>query len=278
MRSGNRWMAGVLSLLLMTGALVATASGQAILVPNSVTGDVRAFDPVDGTPLGGFELDAAVVSRPMNLADGFDGTLMVSDWNGVRLLDGTGAYLGNVTRTPLDELQCCGLTVIGTKIVVATTVDTKPFNRAGDLLPVTRGGNRDVMRVGDRILTTQYDDGNVCVFERDGTLVAIYEGIRKPVQMAALKGAGEFRLAVVGHGIINGEELPCVYLVRADGSITAFEIEGETATGIHQLESGNFLISSTAGILCYGLDGRLIATMVEGSGYSFFERCENYTR
>lgn len=253
------------------------AEAQVILVPNSMTGEVLICNAQTGSPEGSFFLGMETPS-PVNLIDGPDGKLLVSEQGAVQILNGDGSFSSTLVTT---NERMRGLFRVGgisdPKVAAAGESQTFLFPVADGAASLdSRLGNEDVVRLGNFVLTSDRDLGCLRVFSLDGSLRSSVLDLGKAAQMSPMRVSGTFRLALAGSMMMDGSEIPVIHLFDAEGNRTAFPVEGASATGVIELGSGNFLVSTSTGVYCYRVDGELLATMVTGAGFAYFEKCSNY--
>lgn len=252
--------------------------GQAILVPDSTSDDTFALDPATGDVLGSFDM-SAYASTPINVIDGPNGTLLLSDQirDMIFELDSAGTLIGDYITAPIDNLR--GIHRFPNGIVAgATTTGMYAWGTDGNIRSEFIDGDFfDVNYLNNLVIGTDIDDDNVQAYNFGLVLVGETTpgGVDFPEQCAAVRNpsTGQTLLAVASF------TPDTVYFFDAGGNlVSSFPIlGGASGRGVIQLPSGNLLVSdSSNGVVEYTFDGTVIRTILSGTGFRYLELCRNY--
>ena len=265
------------------GALALVVPGvqaQSILMPDTTGDQIIVFDGTTGDQTGSIDI-SAFTSTPINVIDGPDGTLLLSDQiqDMVFQLDASGNLIGNYLTANIDNLRGIDLAPNGILTGAAAggfvawdtngdALDTSAFPVSSyfDVEVITQGTPRPL------ILLADITSDNIEVYDTAGNLVnETPSGSNNfPEQGQFINTAGGMRYAS------NSFSDSAVYVYNLDGTLDySFGING-LGRGMVQLLNGNLLVSSNSEVAEYTVDGVFVRQVLAGSGFRFLEYCDNY--
>ncbi|MFW5653874.1 MAG: hypothetical protein ACOC0P_07485 [Planctomycetota bacterium] len=251
------------------------ALGQAILVPISEPERIAVLDPDTADLITLIDI-SDFTATPINVIDGPDGTLLLSDQvnDMVYQLDSTGALIGDYLTSRLDNIRGIHLLDCGV-LGGATTNGLFGWDPTGVLLPNTIAGDFfDCLPKGKLFVGSDIDDDNVQAYDRNFVLVgqSPLGSVDFPEQINIVT---ENRIAAASFS--DG----AIYFFDFDTGIPvgSFPIRGNGGgRGVFQLSNGNFLVSDTLnGIDEYDPSGIFIRNILDDPTARYIEFCENFS-
>lgn len=293
-----------LSTGLVCAALLATSptfADEVLLIPESDTDRIMAFDPADGTLLDpDFIPDPGVVEsfdvfdRPMNAIDSGNGTILVADQfrDVVVEFDFDGNYLGifsnggvrdtavldnirGISLRPNGDLLVCnsGPSVNGTANSIVrfdssgNLVDSFLFERYGGI-----DGPFDVLVLSDKILVASDGRNFLSQYDLSGKFTGIFlrfasdqEFTVFPQQMAETP-SGNILVALFSLGVIREYTSTGTLIGQFDpGTLSLYR-------GVHELDNGNLLLTTSTGVFEANRFNIVINTEASAGGFRYIER------
>ncbi|MCG8404446.1 MAG: hypothetical protein MI923_04520 [Phycisphaerales bacterium] len=299
MRRINRLWTGLICVPLL--ATSPAFADDVLLIPESDTDRIMAFDPADGTLLDpDFIPDPGVVSgfdvfdRPMNAIDSGNGTVLVADQfrDVVVEFDFDGNYLGifsnggvrdtavldnirGISLRPNGDLLVCnsGPSFNGTANSIVrfdsagTLVDSFLFERYGGI-----DGPFDVLVLSDKILVASDGRNFVSQYDLSGKFTGIFLRFASdqtlgvfPQQMAETP-SGNILVALFSLGVVREYTSTGTLIGQFDpGTLSLYR-------GVHELDNGNLLLTTSTGVFEANRFNIVINTEASASGFRYIER------
>lgn len=288
--------AACLALGLAAATLAAGAPAELLLIPDSDADRVMAFSPVDGTLIDanfitdpGSDNGIDIFDRPLNAIDSGRGTILVSDqfsdlvaefaydgsYQGI--FSNSGVVDGDVMQNLRGIDMLAGDLLVcnagGTNALLESQNNIKRFDSAGALRPDFAfnryGGIRgpfDVLVLPDEVLVADDRSNALVRYTPAGKFnERLVENLQFPQQIS-LTPQDTLLVAVFSGGFIAEFQRDGTPVGQYDpGTLSLYR-------GVHQLDNGNLLVSTTTGVYEVTRTGLVVATEWTGGGARYIER------
>ncbi len=250
-----------------------TLTGTVLLIPDSTSDVVAAFDPFDGHYLGDLINGLGIFSTPINAIQGPDGNIYVSDQllDAVLIFDRRGTMIGTYADSTdgLDNIR--GIDFFNGNLFVTSGGDyvaefSGPHVRLADHINIPGVDPFDIHFLPDgSSLLGDIGNNNVTRFKADGTIDSVLFSVSFPEQVTTDSLApGEFFSTAFTSDRIDDFSL--------DGTIHQSTPLSTSGRGVYRLGNGNLLSAGSAGVqeLAPGT-GTVINQVRTGSGWRYIE-------
>lgn len=272
------WRAETFRLLFfLVGVLLFAAEpglADVILVPNSISKQIYVLDRNTGDVDSSFSVDS-FSSSPIEIIDGPDDSLLLSDQLEAMVfrLDANGSFVNNYLAEPAPQIR--GITFFNNVLVGATRTGLFAWDSSGVLKTFHFNGNFfDITQVTPNVLvaTDATDDDLEAYRISNGRNLGSTEGgiLQSPRQVIRITTTTGTRLAVSSYSSRG------VYIYRLNGELDYSFPINSFGFGVIQLDGGNLLITSSAGLSEYTLGGEFIRQILTGNGFRYLSRSQNY--